>query len=456
MTTINNNIYNINQQNSDVKADDTKDDTKEDIPIDPIMQFQGSWAVQSIKGVMDHLKKKHGKDKAVQMVKAKNYTVDDMDSPHHFEVMNIQGKDVKIIGTSYYFLAPNASSGDAISQTIYALLDDSTITGPFPGPLGTMVRVKAKYDAEENAILITYSGTQTSTVKRYFSKDGKLCEEFTVQGSIRKYKTKIYSKVSDARLVFSPSYGPATGTSSIVKNEVTIVESVQAYWLPDTLQIVGLSVYFKGDVLPITVGQTDGTETKRVELPSINVSFNIWTSTNNPLSGNVCAIQFGDATKPITKDNPIIGTLPNNPVPFLYNVPAYPLYCIGFICVFDKNNGQLNSIASLNAYEEPSISSMKIGGVTKGIVDGNERLANALSQVKDDITAKAKSHNIVVKEYKAVQVLQQLVAGMNYWVKIQIDADKYCFAKIFVSLKQIASLTQVIFGKTANDELTSF
>mmetsp|Transcript_43657 Transcript_43657/g.53569 ORF Transcript_43657/g.53569 Transcript_43657/m.53569 type:complete len:364 (+) Transcript_43657:88-1179(+) len=360
MTTINNNIYNINQQNSDVKADDTKDDTKEDIPIDPIMQFQGSWAVQSIKGVMDHLKKKHGKDKAVQMVKAKNYTVEDMDSPHHFEVMNIQGsKDVKIIGTSYYFLAPNTSSGDAISQTIYALLDDTTVTGPFPGPLGTMVRVKAKYDAEENAILITYSGTQTSTVKRYFSKDGKLCEEFTVQGSIRKYKTKIYSKVSDARLVFSPSYGPATGTSSIVKNEVTIVESVQAYWLPDTLQIVGLSVVFKGDPLKaIIVGTTTApvggkapTTSAPVKLPSSNVSFNIWTSTNNPLSGNVCAIQFGDATKPITKDNPIIGKLPNYPVPFLYNVPAYPLYCIGFICVFD--NGQLNSIASLNTFEKP-------------------------------------------------------------------------------------------------------
>mmetsp|Transcript_43658 Transcript_43658/g.53570 ORF Transcript_43658/g.53570 Transcript_43658/m.53570 type:complete len:356 (+) Transcript_43658:88-1155(+) len=352
MTTINNNIYNINQQNSDVKADDTKDDTKEDIPIDPIMQFQGSWAVQSIKGVMDHLKKKHGKDKAVQMVKAKNYTVEDMDSPHHFEVMNIQGsKDVKIIGTSYYFLAPNESSGDAISQTIYGVLDNKTMTGPFPGPLGTMVHVTVKYYIYSNEIYITYYGKKTSIVKRYFDRDGILNEEFMVDGSTTPIKTKKYIKVSDNKLVFSPSYGLATGKSYVIKNEVTIVKAVKAYWLPDTLQIVGLSVYFKGDVLPITVGQTDGTETKRVELPSINVSFNIWTSTNNPLSGNVCAIQFGDATKPITKDNPIIGKLPNYPVPFLYNVPAYPLYCIGFICVFD--NGQLNSIASLNTFEKP-------------------------------------------------------------------------------------------------------
>mmetsp|Transcript_43655 Transcript_43655/g.53567 ORF Transcript_43655/g.53567 Transcript_43655/m.53567 type:complete len:364 (+) Transcript_43655:88-1179(+) len=360
MTTINNNIYNINQQNSDVKADDTKDDTKEDIPIDPIMQFQGSWAVQSIKGVMDHLKKKHGKDKAVQMVKAKNYTVEDMDSPHHFEVMNIQGsKDVKIIGTSYYFLAPNESSGDAISQTIYGVLDNKTMTGPFPGPLGTMVHVTVKYYIYSNEIYITYYGKKTSIVKRYFDRDGILNEEFMVDGSTTPIKTKKYIKVSDNKLVFSPSYGLATGKSYVIKNEVTIVESVQAYWLPDTLQIVGLSVVFKGDPLKaIIVGTTTApvggkapTTSAPVKLPSSNVSFNIWTSTNNPLSGNVCAIQFGDATKPITKDNPIIGKLPNYPVPFLYNVPAYPLYCIGFICVFD--NGQLNSIASLNTFEKP-------------------------------------------------------------------------------------------------------
>ena len=400
------------------------------------------------------------------MVKAKNYTVEDMDSPHHFEVMNIQGKDVKIIGTSYYFLAPNTSSGDAVSQTIYALLDDSTVTGPFPGPLGTQIHVKAKYD--DNAIVLTYSGTQTSTVKRYFDSNGVLTEEFMVLNKNKPpkvYKAKKYIKVSDKRLVFSPSYGPATGKSYVIKNEVTIVESVQAYWLPDTLQIVGLSVVFKGDPQPIIVGTTKAsgggkapTTSPPVKLPSSNVSFNIWTSNNNPLSGNVCAIQFGDATKPITKDDPIIGALPNNPVPFLYNVPAYPLYCIGFICVFDKTNGQLNSIASLNAYQEPSIPPTTMGGgaITKRTVDGNKGLAIALSQVKDDITAKAKSDNIVVKEYKAVEVLQQVVNGTNYWVKIQIDTDKYCFAKIYMTVKQIASLTKVIFGKTANDKLTPF
>ena len=289
------------------------------------------------------------------MINAKNYTVEDMDSPHHFEVMNIQGDDPKLIGTSYYFLAPNTSSGDAISQTIYALLDGKSETGPFPGPLGTMVHVTAQYDIKKSAIFITYTGKQTSTAKRYFDPNGILTEEFTVKGSFKK-KTKQYFKVSNKRLVFSPSYGIANGTSRVIKNEVTVVQYVQAYWLPNTLQIVGLSIYFKGDPRPITVGQTDGTENKFAELPSKNVSFNIWTSNNNPLSGSVCAIQFGDATKPITKDDPIIGVLPNNPVPFLYNVPAYPLYCIGFVCVFDKDNGQLNSFASLNAYEEPSVS----------------------------------------------------------------------------------------------------
>ena len=96
------------------------------------------------------------------------------------------------------------------------------------------------------------------------------------------------------------------------------------------------------------------------------------------------------------------------------------------------------------------------GGPSKGTIDGDDILANALKLVKDDIIAKGKAKNIDVKEYKAVSVLKQVVAGITYYVKIKIDADKYCFAKIWAKLDKTAELNAVIFGKKADDKIAIF
>lgn len=60
------------------------------------------------------------------------------------------------------------------------------------------------------------------------------------------------------------------------------------------------------------------------------------------------------------------------------------------------------------------------------------------------------------EHFVPVKIRQQVVAGMNYWVKIQVGPDAYIHVKIFKPLPhtgQPAEVKEVSAGKTLADEL---
>ena len=55
-----------------------------------------------------------------------------------------------------------------------------------------------------------------------------------------------------------------------------------------------------------------------------------------------------------------------------------------------------------------------------------------------------------------IAVKSQVVAGMNYWFKVQIDGDEYIHVKIYKSLPHTQmppEITEVQTGMTADDPL---
>jgi cystatin-A/B len=58
--------------------------------------------------------------------------------------------------------------------------------------------------------------------------------------------------------------------------------------------------------------------------------------------------------------------------------------------------------------------------------------------------------------FEPVSVKSQVVAGMNYWVKIKVDGDEYIHVKIYKPLPYTNSpptVQEVIRGKTLDDPL---
>ncbi|XP_007942096.1 cystatin-A [Orycteropus afer afer] len=67
--------------------------------------------------------------------------------------------------------------------------------------------------------------------------------------------------------------------------------------------------------------------------------------------------------------------------------------------------------------------------------------------------------NETYEEFKAIEYKTQVVAGVNFYVKVQIGDNTYLHLKIFRSLPgQSESLTLTGFqtGKSKDDELTGF
>ncbi|XP_008841157.1 cystatin-A [Nannospalax galili] len=66
--------------------------------------------------------------------------------------------------------------------------------------------------------------------------------------------------------------------------------------------------------------------------------------------------------------------------------------------------------------------------------------------------------NQTYEEYKAVEYKTQVVAGINYFIKMCVAGDQYIHLKIFIGL---SGQNDLVFGgcqtnKTKDDELTYF
>ncbi|KAK2502512.1 hypothetical protein MC885_013597 [Smutsia gigantea] len=67
--------------------------------------------------------------------------------------------------------------------------------------------------------------------------------------------------------------------------------------------------------------------------------------------------------------------------------------------------------------------------------------------------------NRTYEEFKAVEFKTQVVAGINYYIKVQVGANSYIHIKVFKSLPgehQTLTLAGYQVGKSKDDELTGF
>ncbi|NXE37456.1 CYTX protein, partial [Ptilorrhoa leucosticta] len=77
-------------------------------------------------------------------------------------------------------------------------------------------------------------------------------------------------------------------------------------------------------------------------------------------------------------------------------------------------------------------------------------------QVKAQFESQANTNCVV---FTAIEYRTQVVAGTNYFIKVQVSGDQYVHLKVFQSLpyeNQGPSLTGFQTGKTRDDPLTYF
>ncbi|XP_077335798.1 cystatin-A-like isoform X1 [Lithobates pipiens] len=102
-----------------------------------------------------------------------------------------------------------------------------------------------------------------------------------------------------------------------------------------------------------------------------------------------------------------------------------------------------------------SCGAQRVGGTSPGRAPTKEDQA-ILDKVKD---AFVKQSGTNPSTFKAVLVSTQVVAGTNYFFKVQTGANTYSHVKVFVPLPQKnegPSLTALQMNKTKDDKLFYF
>ncbi|XP_003389362.1 PREDICTED: cystatin-B-like [Amphimedon queenslandica] len=93
------------------------------------------------------------------------------------------------------------------------------------------------------------------------------------------------------------------------------------------------------------------------------------------------------------------------------------------------------------------------GGMNK-----NERPADAAIQELADkvkVSVEEKSGRKFT-EYRAITYCTQLVAGMNYFIKVCVGTDDYIMLRIYQNLDEEVSLTSYQLDKKDNDPIEYF
>ncbi|XP_024625077.1 cystatin-A [Neophocaena asiaeorientalis asiaeorientalis] len=98
---------------------------------------------------------------------------------------------------------------------------------------------------------------------------------------------------------------------------------------------------------------------------------------------------------------------------------------------------------------------MICGGLTeaKAATPEIQEIANTVKPQLEEKT------NETYEEFEAVEYKTQVVAGINYYIKIRVGNDRYMHIKVFKSLpqqNQTLALTGYQADKSKDDELTGF
>ena len=114
-----------------------------------------------------------------------------------------------------------------------------------------------------------------------------------------------------------------------------------------------------------------------------------------------------------------------------------------------KNEEVKTDVSEENKEEKKQNEEQIVGGLKDTKVD--EMVFKAAEAVKQQVIAQANFAKI--KEYKAVSAKSQVVAGINYCIKIKTDKDEYAHICVHAKLDKTYELQGILFDKTINDPL---
>uniref|UniRef100_A0A0B6Z7H4 Cystatin domain-containing protein n=1 Tax=Arion vulgaris TaxID=1028688 RepID=A0A0B6Z7H4_9EUPU len=95
-------------------------------------------------------------------------------------------------------------------------------------------------------------------------------------------------------------------------------------------------------------------------------------------------------------------------------------------------------------------------GRTSEIHKATEEVQHLAEEIRGDLEAKTGRH---FPEFKAIEYMTQLVSGINYFVRIQVDDNDYIHVRIFKPLPHTGNKPEVSnyqTSKTKDDSLTYF
>ncbi|CBK22718.2 uncharacterized protein [Blastocystis hominis] len=95
-------------------------------------------------------------------------------------------------------------------------------------------------------------------------------------------------------------------------------------------------------------------------------------------------------------------------------------------------------------------SAMLVGHMISSPVD--ERVVEVVNQVRPQVESQI---NEKFSIFKPVEVAKQVVAGLNYFVKVDIGNNRAIHLRIYDHFNDV-SLTKVLTGKTLDDPLVYF
>ncbi|XP_026716930.1 cystatin-A-like [Athene cunicularia] len=131
------------------------------------------------------------------------------------------------------------------------------------------------------------------------------------------------------------------------------------------------------------------------------------------------------------------------------------------MCVYiDKMPGDCLDCAELPSSESPSISKkLPATMMTGGLSDtkpATPEVQHIVNQVKPQFESRV---NGTCDIFQAIVYRTQVVAGINYFIKVQVSNTDYVHLRVFQSLpheNQGPSLVSFETGKTRDDPLTYF
>uniref|UniRef100_A0A2C9KTU7 Cystatin domain-containing protein n=1 Tax=Biomphalaria glabrata TaxID=6526 RepID=A0A2C9KTU7_BIOGL len=99
---------------------------------------------------------------------------------------------------------------------------------------------------------------------------------------------------------------------------------------------------------------------------------------------------------------------------------------------------------------------MSVPGGLSELKDADEEVRNLIKQVRDDLESRVGTTFTI---YEAVSFKTQVVAGLNFFIKIQIEVDIYIHVRIFRPLPYEQTGPEVVsfqLNKSKNDEIEYF